>query len=652
MSDSTESSAYFYRIISLVVDVGTETLRDIFYWKVPKLNVATLFATPEVQSEFKRLKGKKALTEVQYAKVTNKPDPDTYDISLLTTLLTNQKICRISKPKDGWGKVPDPSDISLGADLLRLREIRNEIIAHRNKAQLEVEDYKKIWGNVEIVLLRLAANIDASEKDKVKEKIRSAETRVLEPFHDREKKLLQVFIEWQKEDNKKTEVQLSDISNKLENLHLKVDGLKTPADETDAARSNVTSEDTLSSIQSQVSSVLENLGSIATQDDVSQIQANMKRMEDNVKAISDLVKILKETVEKSNHNLEELSKNAHISGCQPMSAIFERDQGRQFVPDRPKKPKIENPHAMTDKEILELSKKIGYEWESLRIHLDFTEAQGHALKWAFNDDVQVRIYQMLKGWHDVVVDCGENPKKLLAAAFVNASTNYQMAYSIVPKQQFDPNAEAKPATVARIQKISFSKTGFDQGDVFHDRPGSGASYRPAGPPAGPSSFNVYGGDVTIGGLGMHQPQSSSSSNVASDSFDGSGSRDTSFGSVNIHGGKVAISNMAMGPATQVSGFPSYNQLPTVRGEMTSIVPDVGKPQHGSFLSSGQPFKKENDDTLSQSMVAALGEQMKSVGALISAGNIVGTVFRVGTKYVMTASHVVSMVIDPHNNRKS
>jgi hypothetical protein len=47
--------------------------------------------------------------------------------------------------------------------------------------------------------------------------------------------------------------------------------LKTPADETDAARSNVTSEDTLSSIQSQVSSVLENLGSIATQDDVSQV---------------------------------------------------------------------------------------------------------------------------------------------------------------------------------------------------------------------------------------------------------------------------------------------------------------------------------------------------------------------------------------------
>ncbi|XP_060571579.1 E3 ubiquitin-protein ligase DZIP3-like [Ruditapes philippinarum] len=462
MSDSTESSAYFYRIISLVVDVGTETLRDIFYWKVPKSNVVTLFATPGVQSEFKRLKGIKALTEVQYAKVTNKPDPDTYDISLLTTLLTNQKICRISKPKDGWGKVPDQSDISLGADLLRLREIRNEIIAHRNKAQLEVEDYKKIWGNVEIVLLRLAANIDASEKDKVKEKIRSAETRVLEPFHDREKKLLQVFIEWQKEDNKKTEVQLSDISNKLENLHLKVDSLKTPADETDAARSNVTSEDTLSSIQSQVSSVLENLGSIATQDDVSQIQANMKRMEDNVKAISELVKILKETVEKSNHNLEELSKNAHISGCQPMSAIFERDQGRPYVPDRPKKPKIENPHAMTDKEILELSKKIGYEWESLRIHLDFTEAQGHALKWAFNDDVQVRIYQMLKGWHDVVVDCGENPKKLLAAAFVNASTNYQMAYSIVPRQQFDPNAELDlPRVRWHSENINSARLGFE-----------------------------------------------------------------------------------------------------------------------------------------------------------------------------------------------
>jgi hypothetical protein len=45
--------------------------------------------------------------------------------------------------------------------------------------------------------------------------------------------------------------------------------------------------------------------------------------------------------------------------AQPMSATFAKDQGRRYVPDRPKKLKIENPHAMTDKEILELSKKIG-----------------------------------------------------------------------------------------------------------------------------------------------------------------------------------------------------------------------------------------------------------------------------------------------------
>ncbi|XP_053390917.1 uncharacterized protein LOC128553765 [Mercenaria mercenaria] len=67
---------------------------------------------------------------------------------------------------------------------------------------------------------------------------------------------------------------------------------------------------------------------------------------------------------------------------------------------------------------------------------------------------------------------------------------------------------------------------------------------------------------------------------------------------------------------------------------------------GSLKSAWQPFKKEHDDTLSQTMVLALHEQMKSVGVLISGGNLGGTVFRVGSKYVMTALHVINNIIDP------
>ncbi|XP_053380815.1 uncharacterized protein LOC128548982 [Mercenaria mercenaria] len=645
MSDSTESSARFYRIISLVVDVGTQTLLDIFYSKVPKENLLVLFGTPKVKAEFIKLKGKNALTKVQYVKVTAaNPDPDTYDISLLTTLLTCQTICGIPLAKKF---PPDPSDLSVGADLHRLRELRNEIIGHRNNAQLEVTEFKKFWADVETVLIRLAKHVGTAEETKIRQMIRKTETGPIEPLHDREKKLLQVFLQWQKEDIEKYQTQMAEVLNSLENLNIKVDNIKKPTDETDAARSD--SEDTLSSLQSQVVSLVESFGSIAKQDDVNQIQANLKNMGDTVQTIVQTMKTLQQQLDANNRNMEALTQKTQIAA----PFMFERDGQHVSHPmgNKPKKPKIQSPNAMSEKEILDLSRQIGYEWEQLRIHLDFTEAQGHALKRAYDDDVQQRIHQMLKSWHDVVVECGENPKMLLAAAFVNASTNYAMAYKLVPRNQFNENAQAKPATVERIQEISFSKRGYDQGDGFYYHPGRG----PPMPHGGPGSINMYGGELRVEGtMAIHSSQSNQSynmSSVASDGLDGSGGSSTMSmppsGSFNVYGGKVAMgagSNVVIGPPRQ--SYPAQNfNAPVIRGE-TQAVQDSGAPSLESLKSTGQPFKKEHDDTLSQTMVLALHEQMKSVGVLISNGNLVGTVFRVGSKYVMTALHVINNVIDP------
>ncbi|XP_053375944.1 uncharacterized protein LOC128547373 [Mercenaria mercenaria] len=204
-----------------------------------------------------------------------------------------------------------------------------------------------------------------------------------------------------------------------------------------------------------------------------------------------------------------------IRACQqPATVIHERGSPgtRQHVANKPKKPK--GPYAMSEKEIHDLSRQIGNEWEQLRIHLDFTEAQGYALKRAYDDDddVQQRIHQMLKAWHDVVDDCGENPKMLLAAAFVNASANYAMAYKLVPKEKFNENAQAKPDTVERIQKISFSKRGYDQGDRYNYRPGSGSSM----PHGGPECINVFGGEIRVEGtMAIHSSQSNQSYNEPS-----------------------------------------------------------------------------------------------------------------------------------------
>ncbi|XP_053380115.1 E3 ubiquitin-protein ligase DZIP3-like [Mercenaria mercenaria] len=260
MSDSTESSAYFYRIITLVVGVGTVTLRDLFYSICPKADVVTLFASSQISSEFTRLKSKKILTGVQYQHVTVNPDPDTYDISLLITLLTNKEICGITKPANGWGQFPPDTDLSLGADLLRARDIRNEIVGHPPNAQIEQKEFQGLWGKIETVLVRIASHVGSTEEAKIKQMIEEAKTRVLEPLNDREEKLLQVFLERQKEDSEQYQAQLTGLQKSLADLHLKVDA-------TDASRS----DDKLTLLQSQVESIAKNIGNMAQQGAVQEV---------------------------------------------------------------------------------------------------------------------------------------------------------------------------------------------------------------------------------------------------------------------------------------------------------------------------------------------------------------------------------------------
>ena len=56
------------------------------------------------------------------------------------------------------------------------------------------------------------------------------------------------------------------------------------------------------------------------------------------------------------------------------------------------------------------------------------------------------------------------------------------------------------------------------------------------------------------------------------------------------------------------------------------------------------FKKSVDNSMSQQMVEKYGETMKSVGALVHFGESVGTVLRVGSKYVITAWHLMEKIV--------
>ena len=72
----------------------------------------------------------------------------------------------------------------------------------------------------------------------------------------------------------------------------------------------------------------------------------------------------------------------------------------------------------------------------------------------------------------------------------------------------------------------------------------------------------------------------------------------------------------------------------------------GVPSNASAPGSHKDshLKKPFDNTMTDHTVKKVNEAMNSVGALIRVNEAVGTVFRVGDKYVMTAWHVVKSIL--------
>ena len=98
-----EQSANFSRLARLLLDVGTEVLRDVLWKEIPKNQLEN-----KVQQNAGTLKFLKKQRPDLFQK---KPlDPTEFDISLLVALLTN--ICpNIKAPSTGWNfQYLDPND--------------------------------------------------------------------------------------------------------------------------------------------------------------------------------------------------------------------------------------------------------------------------------------------------------------------------------------------------------------------------------------------------------------------------------------------------------------------------------------------------------------------------------------------------------------
>ena len=175
--EDKEKPEYFYRLICLVVDLGTEVLLKLFLKGIPQGQTVEAFLKSKanvLNSLKKRVFNDNQLGILNATSL----DVSCFDISLLYILISN--LTNIQSPNAGWFNVcPIPSDQSAGALLMNLRIVRNEAIAHRSKGKMKKTVFEKYWNDTKDILIELAGEVSQADKDSVTEEIDRIKTKQL-----------------------------------------------------------------------------------------------------------------------------------------------------------------------------------------------------------------------------------------------------------------------------------------------------------------------------------------------------------------------------------------------------------------------------------------------------------------------------------------
>jgi len=128
-----------------------------------------------------------------------------FDITLIFRLL--RTICNLTPPpgRRGWDDLPNDSDHSLEAELVRIKYYRNEVYAHSKTMEITDSEFNDLWGKISKALIRIAAAISHEKKDEWKKSIDDFLVNALTPEEER---YIEELDRWYKQDmDVKTEVE-------------------------------------------------------------------------------------------------------------------------------------------------------------------------------------------------------------------------------------------------------------------------------------------------------------------------------------------------------------------------------------------------------------------------------------------------------------
>jgi hypothetical protein len=187
---SSEEKIYGFKLMRLIVDGGTEVLRNIFLSIHPG-NLHSVLSThhPTLYPLFKT---KKIITQPQWNKLfpppPRIPNIQELDITLLVILLRN--ICCLSPPSTGWNVMPGSTDNSREANIVRIKLFRNNLFGHVPGTDVSRLDFESHWVEVSSTLRSLGLNQAEIDRLKAEECGEEEVNRVRKEWNESEKEIV------------------------------------------------------------------------------------------------------------------------------------------------------------------------------------------------------------------------------------------------------------------------------------------------------------------------------------------------------------------------------------------------------------------------------------------------------------------------------
>lgn len=158
---SSKDKRNFQIVTVASVDLITPVLRDILNSHIKPVH---LYQKIKSNLTWNLRKEQEALCLIPPPDV---PDYNTFDATLLYTLIRN--LCSLPRPAQGWGnsKGPKKTDIKISDDIERLRLFRNKYYAHRFSTKISDKEFKEIWKNLKSAISRIQSEYNVDYEDEV-----------------------------------------------------------------------------------------------------------------------------------------------------------------------------------------------------------------------------------------------------------------------------------------------------------------------------------------------------------------------------------------------------------------------------------------------------------------------------------------------------